>query len=72
MRVRHLLPAQKLFSPISNPDSNHPSDPVLPFAMRPVAFRICPLPGRSLAEIFKKTSCRPPGQYLAGRFAGGI
>jgi hypothetical protein len=72
MRVRHLLPSQRLFSSFSNPDSNYPICYIPPFAMLPVAFRIYPLQGRSLVEIFKKASCCPAGQYMAGRFAGGI
>jgi len=72
MRLRHLLPAQSLFQPFSNPDSKDPLRYSLPLAMRPVAFRICPLTGRPLAESFKKESGCPAGPYLAGRFAGGI
>jgi len=40
--------------------------------MRPVAFGVCSLPGGSLASFPKKASDRQAGQYLAGRFAGGI
>jgi len=72
MRVRHLLPTQGLLASFSILDSNHPLCYIPPAAMRPVAHRIYPVPGRTLASVLKKASGRQAGQYLAERFAGGI